>query len=77
MRFSGTAWKYGTENIAFEGVPARIMSPARTVVDCFRFECLVGREVAVEALKELLQERKVTTDELAQTLSVTLESGVL
>ena len=85
VRFSGAAWAHGIEEASFEGVPARITSPARTVVDCFRFERLVGREAAVEALKESLQDRRVTTDELARTLRVLpsrrlraiLESGVL
>lgn len=85
VRFSGAAWKHGIAKITFEGVPARITSPARTIVDCFRFERLVGREAAIEALKESLHERKVTTDELARTLmvlpsrrlKVILESGVL
>ena len=85
VRFSGAALKHGIEAITFEGVPARITSPARTIVDCFRFERLVGREAAVEALKESLLERRVTTDELADMLSVLpsrrlrviLESGVL
>ena len=85
VRFSGAAWMHGIEETTFEGVPARITSPARTVVDCFRFERLVGREAAVEALKESLQERKVTTDDLMRTLRVLpssrlrviLEAGVL
>ena len=85
IRFSGAAWTHGIEETTFEGVPARITSSARTVVDCFRFERLVGREAAIEALKESLHERKVTTDELAHTLRVLpsrrlkmiLESGVL
>lgn len=85
IRFSGAAWTHGIEETAFEGVPARITSPARTVVDCFRFERLVGREAAVEALRESLFERKVTTDDLVRTLRVLpssrlrviLESGVL
>lgn len=85
IRFSGAAWTHGNEKMSFESVPARITSPARTVVDCFRFERLVGREAAAEALKESLQDRKVTTDDLVRTLRVLpssrlrliLESGVL
>ena len=85
LRFSGAAWTYGVEKTTFEGVPARITSPDRTIVDCFRFQRLIGREAAVEALKDALQVRKVTTDELARTLrvlpahqlSMILETGVL
>ena len=68
LRFSGAAWTHGIDETTFEGVPARITSPARTIVDCFRFERLVGREAAIEALKESLQDRKVTTDALVRVL---------
>lgn len=66
VRFSGAAWTYGVQATEFEGVPARITAPARTVVDCFRLERLVGREVALEALDDALRQRKVTFAELAR-----------
>jgi predicted transcriptional regulator of viral defense system len=66
VRFSGPAWTFGVRATSFEGVPARITTPARTVVDCFRFERLVGREVAMEALEDALRQRKVTIAELAR-----------
>ena len=70
VRFSGAAWTYGVQNTEFEAVPARITSPARTVVDCFRFQRLIGREAALEALREALQDRKVTTAALLRALEV-------
>ena len=70
VRFSAAAWTYGVQDTKFEAVPARITSPARTVVDCFRFQRLVGREAALEALREALQDRKVTAAELRRTLEV-------
>ena len=70
VRFSGAAWSYGVRDIQFDGVPARITSPARTVVDCFRFERLLGREAALEALHDALRQRIVTTDELTRALDV-------
>ena len=51
MRFSGASLRYGVVETTFEGVPARITSPARTVVDCFRFSRLVGKDAAIEALR--------------------------
>ena len=85
VRFSGAAWTYGVKDTTFEDVPARITSPARTIVDCFRFERLVGREAALEALQDALQDRKVTTEELDRVLSALpsrrlsniLEAGLL
>lgn len=70
VRFSGPAWTFGVKETAFEGVPARITTPARTVVDCFRFERLVGSEVAMEALRDGLRQRKVTIAELSRVEEV-------
>ncbi|WP_423928914.1 type IV toxin-antitoxin system AbiEi family antitoxin domain-containing protein [Candidatus Palauibacter sp.] len=63
-RFSGPSLQYGVVETEFEGVPARITTPARTVVDCFRFRRLVGLEAALEAFDEVLLERKATPDEI-------------
>jgi predicted transcriptional regulator of viral defense system len=64
VRFSGAAVSLGVQRASFEGVAARITSPARTIVDCFRFERLVGLETAREALADGLRQRKVTVAEL-------------
>ena len=85
VRFSGAALTYGVQETKFEDVPARITSPARTIVDCFRFERLIGREAALEALQDALRDRKVTTDDLrralealpSRRLNAILESGVI
>ena len=68
VRFSAAAWTYGVQSTSFEGVPARITSRARTIVDCFRFQRLIGREAALEALQDALHDRKITTSALMRTL---------
>ena len=70
VRFSGASLRYGVGSAAFEWVPARITSPARTVVDCFRFRRLVGKEVALEALVDVLRQRKVSADEIWRAAEV-------
>ena len=70
IRFSGAALRYGVVVAAFEGVPARITTPTRTVLDCFRFERLIGREAAREALRDALRQRLVTSDGLYRALEV-------
>ena len=70
VRFTGAAWTFGVQQIEFEGVPARITSPARTVADCFRFERLVGPEAAMEALQDGLRWRKFTIAELSRVAEV-------
>lgn len=64
VRFSGVSLCYGVEDTEFEGVPARITNPARTVVDCFRFRRIVGIDVALEAVRDTLTRRKATPDQI-------------
>ena len=64
MRFSGASLRYGVEDTEFEGVPARITSPARTVVDCFRFRSRLGYDVAHEALDDVLGDGRVSRAEI-------------
>ena len=66
VRFSGPAWTFGVKPVEFEDVPARITNPARTIVDCFRFERLVGPEVGMEALQDALRQRKTTIAEISR-----------
>lgn len=70
VRFSGAAATYGVVDAAFEGVPARITSPARTIVDCFRYQRLLGPEAPMEALQDALRQRKVTVDQLSRVEEV-------
>jgi predicted transcriptional regulator of viral defense system len=70
VRFSAAAWTFGVKQTEFEGVAARITSPARTVADCFRLERLVGPEVAIEALRDALGRRLVSIAELARVEEV-------
>lgn len=70
IRFSGPAWTFGVTDTEFEGVPARITNPARTIADCFRFERLMGPEIGLEAFSDALQRRLVTVAELARVEEV-------
>ena len=70
VRFSGASLHYGVVKATFEGVPTRITNPARTVVDCFRFRRLVGKDVALEALRDALREHKASADEIWRAAEV-------
>lgn len=67
IRFSAASLQYGVEDIELDGVSTRITNPARTVVDCFRFRRLVGVDVAHEALRDALSQRKATPGEILRT----------
>ena len=64
VRLSGAALTAGIDEHSIEGVPVRLTSPARTVVDCFKFRNRIGIDVAVEALRDYRRLRKGTVDEL-------------
>jgi predicted transcriptional regulator of viral defense system len=64
VRFSGKALTEGFEEHVIEGVTVRITSAAKTVVDCFKYRNKIGRDVAVEALRDAINQRKTTVREL-------------
>jgi predicted transcriptional regulator of viral defense system len=57
IRSSGAALEAGVETHILEGVPVQIYSPAKTVVDCFKFRNKVGLDVAIEALQDYRRSR--------------------
>ena len=63
-RFSAAALTYGVVPAEFEGVATKITTPARTVVDCFRFRGKIGLEPAIEALHGALDDGKATPDQI-------------
>lgn len=64
--FSGQALTEGIEEHIIEGAQVRIYNPAKTVADCFKYRNKIGIDVALEALREALQSRKCSTDDLWQ-----------
>jgi predicted transcriptional regulator of viral defense system len=64
IRVSGAALTSGIEEHKVDGVRVRVTSPARTVVDCFKFRNKIGVDAAVEALRDYRRLRKGTVDEL-------------
>jgi predicted transcriptional regulator of viral defense system len=63
VRVSGAALTSGIEEHNIDGVRTRVTSPARTVVDCFKFRNKIGVDVAVEALRDYRRLRKGTVGE--------------
>jgi len=57
-RFSGKALTEGIEEHKIEGVTVKVYNPAKTVADCFKYRNKIGLNIAIEALKDCLQQRK-------------------
>ena len=64
VKFSGEAFSEGVEQKRIDGVPVSIYCPAKTIADCFKYRNKIGVDVAVEALRDALQKRRVKLDDL-------------
>ena len=62
--FSGEAFTAGLEMHNLDGVPVRVYCPAKTVADCFKYRNKIGIDVAREALRDTLRQRKARVDEI-------------
>lgn len=70
VRFSGPMLTYGVQIRPILGVPVQVTSPARTVVDCFRYRNKIGLDVALEALQDTVRSRKASVDEIMRAADV-------
>lgn len=64
VRFSGNALTEGVEEHLIDGVTVKVSNIARTVVDCFKFRNKIGLDVALEALREAWDSKRISMDEL-------------
>ncbi len=64
VRFSGIALTEGIEKHQIDGVEVKIFNKAKTIADCFKYRNKIGRDVALEALKDCRQQRLCTNDQL-------------
>jgi predicted transcriptional regulator of viral defense system len=63
-RFDPKTFNEGLETHRIGGMPLKIYSAARTVVDCFKFRHKLGLDVALEALRLARQRKRVQNREL-------------
>ncbi len=64
VRMSGAAMTVGVEGRVVDTIRVRAFSPAKTVVDCFRYHNKIGLDVALEALREGWRTKAVSMYEL-------------
>lgn len=64
VRFGRRALIEGVGVHTIESVSVRVYSPAKAVVDCFRYRNKIGTDVAIEALRDALRKRLCTPSEI-------------
>lgn len=61
---SGRALTFGAKDYRVPGGSLRVSTPAKTVVDCFKFRNKIGIGVALAALKECKRLKKASLPEI-------------
>jgi predicted transcriptional regulator of viral defense system len=59
-RNSGKAFTEGIQTHTLEGFPVRFYSPAKTVADCFKYRNKIGLDIAIEALRDCVKQKKAS-----------------
>jgi predicted transcriptional regulator of viral defense system len=70
VRFSDDSIRSNVQRHSVNGAEVRVFSPAKTVADCFKFRNKIGKDVALEALRDGWRSRLFTMDELWDTARV-------
>lgn len=64
VRFSQASLDAGIEVHYIENVRVQVTVPAKTIADCFKFRNKIGLEAALDALRDGIQDRKCTRDDV-------------
>jgi len=76
-QFSFSSWEAGIEEHVFSGHKIRVYNLAKTIVDCFKFRNRVGTDVARNALKTALEEKKVKINEIMRFAKICRVDGII
>ncbi len=77
VRFSGKALTYGIERHMLEGVEVPITSPAKTVADCFKYRNKIGVDIAIEALRDVLENRTATPQDIHEAAKICRVASII
>ena len=74
---SSAAFSEGIEKHNIEGVEVKVYCPAKTVADCFMYRNKIGLDVAIEALRDCLAQKKCSVDEIWKCAKVCRVANVI
>ena len=77
VRFSGPALSDGVETHRMDGVDIKVFCLAKTVADCFKYRHKIGLDVALEALREVIESGRCTIDDIWRYAKVCRVSNVM
>ncbi|BEG76253.1 hypothetical protein HBIAX_03329 [Achromobacter xylosoxidans] len=60
-----------------DGLDVPVFNAAKTIADCFKYRNKIGIDVALEALRDGWEQRKVSLDELSHYADIDRVSNVM
>ncbi len=64
INYTGESYTSGVECINIDNEKVKIYNIPKTIADCFKFRNKIGIDVAIEALKDVLENKRTTVDEI-------------
>lgn len=64
FRASGEAFRAGVQHHRIAGSQVAIYEPAKTIADCFKYRNKIGLDIAVEALRDALRQRRARVNDI-------------
>jgi len=77
VRLSDRSLTEGIEEHRVEGVPVHVYSAAKTVADCFKFRNKIGLDVAMEALRDSVRQKKASVNAIYRYSKICRVSNVM
>ena len=77
VRLTGSSLSESNEKHPVEGVTVRVYSAAKTVADYFKLRNKIGLDIAIEALKDCLRQKKATLNEIYRYAKICRVSNVI
>lgn len=77
VRMSGPALSEGVQSMRIDGLDVPVFNAAKTIADCFKYRNKIGIDVALEALRDGWEQRKVSMDELSHYADIDRVSNVM
>lgn len=61
---SNTAYSAGIDIYAIDDIPVKIYDPEKTLTDCFKFRNKIGKDIAIEALRDYIKRGQPKIDQI-------------
>src|ERR1035437_11041094 len=77
VRLTEPSLSQGIDKHPVEGVTVQVYSAVKTVADCFKFRNKIGLDVAIDALRDCLSQKKATVKEIYRYAKICRVSNVI